>query len=121
MPLAVIFVFVLFSLAGLPPGTAFIPKAWLLLHLYMLSNFFSFIVIFSFSFLNMAYYIRLARFALFVNSQKIKTPQESFEPIASFYVYILLVIFFINIFCMIFFFDSLLPVLKLSEALFKIN
>lgn len=61
----------------------------------------------------MAYYIRLARFVLFPPGLARERAQESFEPISSFYVYLLLGVFFLNLFFIVFFFDLTVMVLAL--------
>jgi NADH:ubiquinone oxidoreductase subunit 2 (subunit N) len=102
----------LFSLAGLPPAITFLFKGWLFLQTYWFNNFFLLFVIFASSFLNLAYYIRLARFVLFPAKSQKKEQVESFEPLSSIYVCILLCIFFLNLAPFILFSDLGMHILE---------
>jgi NADH-quinone oxidoreductase subunit N len=118
---AAFFSSVLFSLGGLPPGAAFLPKAMLFMQLYMFNDFFLLFIIFTFNCLSMAYYIRLARFVLFPspNTGENKPLQESFKPFSSPYIYFLIVIFLLNLFVMFLFADVVVSMFQLCAQFTK--
>jgi NADH-quinone oxidoreductase subunit N len=108
---------VLLSLAGLPPGAGFLPKAWLFYH-FLTSNYLVLLfVVFLFSFVSMAYYIRMGRFIFFPTDQ---AQLESFERLSSFYTWILIVVFFLNLFTIIFFFGLTDDLVKMCEVFINV-
>lgn len=66
--LRLIFLFILASIAGVPPAFGFAAKLYLFLCLYQINSFFILAAVFFFNLISLSYYIRLMRLTFFQNA-----------------------------------------------------
>lgn len=74
--LAVVTLFMLLSLAGVPPALGFVAKFYLFFLLYQAHSYFLLALVFFFNLISLAYYLRLLRYIFFKNSASRQALEE---------------------------------------------
>lgn len=101
MLLVVATVLVILSMAGIPPGMGFLPKAYLFFLLYKQGDLFLFMLVFCLNLISLGYYLRMSRFLLF-DAELNREPTETFSPIPKNVVWIMVIMFILSLlFCYI--------------------
>lgn len=106
-----IFVFSIFSLAGLPPFSGFFSKLYLLYTLADSKFLFAVLAVLLCSAASVVYYLKLIRYSFFFKFDKIWIALEDFNRVAC---YFLVILFVLNIYFFIWGFDFLKIMLYLS-------
>lgn len=117
--LTIFFIFILFSLAGLPFFIGFLAKWYVFISLIDIFNVGNLIIFLCISVLAASYYVRIIRFIIFLQKKKVIVKTFSTIRYSSMLYHVLIILFILNLFIFFFHNTIYLIILKYIIIFFK--